>query len=152
MKPEYIFLILFILIILIFHVATAKGDRKRVTIVNSNSENVFVDVELADSTTMKFKGMMGRKELGENEGMLFIFESANYHSFWMFNTTIPLDAIFFDESKNVVDVKNMEPCGLNLSKCKAHIPSKPAKYVLEVNQGFAERNSIIPGKSRVIIG
>lgn len=146
MKPEY-FLIIFIVLILIIYVVMAKGDKKRLTLLNSQGKNVYVESELADNATTQFKGLMGRDSLGKNDGMLFSFHSERKHSFWMFNVTIPLDAIFFDSNGAVVDVIEMEPCGLNIAKCKTYVPKEPAKYVLEVNKGFSKNNSIVPGNS-----
>lgn len=148
MKPEY-FLILFIILILIIYVVMAKGEKKKLTLVNGEGKEVYVDSEIADNASTKIKGLMGRDSLGQNEGMLFTFEKEGMHSFWMFNVTIPLDAIFFDSNGTVVDVISMEPCGLNITKCKSYVPKKPAKYVLEVNKGFSEKNSILTGKSRL---
>jgi uncharacterized membrane protein (UPF0127 family) len=149
MKPEYLFLIIFILLILIIYVAIAKGEKKKLTLINSNGESVYVQAEMADNGSTKFKGLMGRESIGQDEGMLFTFDEEGIHSFWMFNTTIPLDAIFFDSKGSVVDVIQMAPCGLNITKCRFYTPKKPAKYVLEVNMGFSGNHSIIPGKSRL---
>lgn len=147
MKPEYFLLIVFILLILIIYVAMAKGERKKLTLLNSDGKKVYVDAELADNSTTKMKGLMGRQSLGRNEGMLFKFDKEQIQSFWMFNVTIPLDAVFFDSKGKVVDVIQMEPCGLNMTKCRLYAPQKPSMYVLEVNKGFAKNNSIAVGKS-----
>ncbi len=146
MKPEY-FLILFIILILIIYVAIAKGEKKKLTLVNSDGKNVYVEAEIADNASTKMKGLMGRKSLGKNHGMLFTFDKEQIQSFWMFNVTIPLDAIFFDSNGTVVDVIQMDPCGLNITRCRSYSPKKPAMYVLEVNKGFSKNNSIVPGKS-----
>lgn len=147
MKPEYLFLVIFIILILIFYVAMAKGEKKRLTLVNSDGKKVYVNAEIADNSSTKMKGLMGRESLGKSEGMLFTFDKAGKYSFWMFNTTIPLDGIFFDSNGTVVDIIQMEPCGLNITKCRFYTPKKPAMYILEVNKGFAAENSIQAGKS-----
>lgn len=143
MKQEYVLAIFLIfLIILIFYFVTAKGERKRITLINSEGSEIPVDVELADNFTTRAKGLMGRKYLGENEGMLFVFEKPGIYPFWMLNTTIPLDAIFISEDFKVVEVIEMEPCGLNIFNCRLHTPKNKAKYVLEVNKGFSRKNSV----------
>ncbi|MDD5172507.1 MAG: DUF192 domain-containing protein [Candidatus ainarchaeum sp.] len=138
-----------IVVILIFYFIIAKGPTKKLTITNPDASSVSVDAEIADNMTTRAKGLMGRKSLGENEGMLFVFDSAGRHSFWMVNTSISLDGIFIDSNGTVVDIIAMEPCGLNILNCPRYTPKADAKYVLEVNQGFAEKNKIAIGKSRL---
>ena len=130
-------------VLLVFYFATAKGERKKISIINPEGFKVSVDVELADNLTTRAKGLMGRKSLGEYEGMLFVFDELGFHSFWMVNTTIPLDAIFIDENGTVVDIIKMEPC--SLLNCQLHTPKEKAKYVLEVNKGFSQRHKIEEG-------
>lgn len=136
-----------VLIILFFHFATAKGDKKRITLINSEGSRLSLDVELANDSATRAKGLMGRGSLGENEGMLFIMPRSDRYPFWMLNTTIPLDAIHIAENGTVVDVIQMEPCGLNITRCRIYAPKAPAKYILEVNKGFSNKNGILAGKS-----
>jgi uncharacterized membrane protein (UPF0127 family) len=144
MKNEIaIIVVVAFVVLLVFYFVTAKGERKKISITNSEGTAVSVDVEVADNLTTRAKGLMGRKSLGEYECMLFVFDEPGFHSFWMVNTSIPLDAIFMDEEGTVVDVIEMEPCGL--LKCPLHTPKSRAKYVLEVNQGFSKRNKIEEG-------
>jgi uncharacterized protein len=147
MRLEHLFLILFIILIMFIYLAMAKGDKRKLTLINSEGKQVFVDTEIADNMSAKMKGLMGRESLGKNEGMLFKFDKEQVQSFWMFNVTIPLDAIFFDSNGTVVDIIQMEPCGLNITKCRLYAPKKPAMHVLEVNKGFSKNNSILPGNS-----
>jgi uncharacterized membrane protein (UPF0127 family) len=86
---------------------------------------------------------MHRSKLAEDAGMLFVFEEAGTHSFWMKNTLIPLDAIWITDTWHVAEVKSMVPC--TLDPCPLYTPALPAKYVLEVNEGWAEKNGIGPG-------
>ena len=90
-----------ILLILIFYFVTAKGEKKKIQMINSEGKKISVNVEIADNITTRAKGLMGRSSLGKNEGMLFLFENEATHSFWMLNTTIPLDAIHFSENGTV---------------------------------------------------
>jgi len=122
----------------------------KINLVNSNGEEISIEAELADGFLSRTKGLMGRKNLGEKEGMLFVFDNLAYHSFWMFNTQIPLDAIFFDEKGIVVDIIEMEPCKNALGfGCPNYYPKLPAKYVLEMNKGFAKQAQISVGKSKL---
>lgn len=95
--------------------------------------NVCFNVEVADSSVEQNRGLMFRKELALNEGMLFIFEKEENHPFWMENTYIPLDIIWFNSDKEVVFIsKNTQPCS---DTCPLIDPERPAKYVLEINPG-----------------
>lgn len=127
-----------------------KKETARIEMTNSSGKPVFVDAELANNAAKQARGLMFRDRLAENEGMLFIFNDEDYRSFWMMNTTIPLDAIFFSSNGSVVDVIRMEPCK-SLISCKTYQSSGRAKYVLEVNQGFAQRNGIAAGNSSLAV-
>ena len=83
---------------------------------------------------------MFRDKLNENSGMLFIFENEDYQIFWMKNTLIPLDMVFIDSGMRVVDIKLAVPCLKD--PCDLYRPSKPSKYILEVNGNFTIRNNI----------
>ncbi|MBU0533127.1 DUF192 domain-containing protein [Candidatus Micrarchaeota archaeon] len=147
MNFEYIFfLILICLILFIVYFVTAKGDKKKISITNSEGSEIFLNVEIADNFTTRAKGLMGRSSLGEYEGMLFVFDQPGYYGFWMMNTSIPLDAIFIAENGTVVDIIEMNPGNYKLYK-----PKEMAKYVLEVNQYFSTKNSIFIGKSNVAL-
>ena len=139
-----------ILLVLLIALFVFQGfEKKTVKIINSDGKEITVNVEIANTTAKRMKGLMFKSELGEHEGMLFVFDRPGRYGFWMVNTTIALDAIFFDENKTAVDIISMDPCGLNLS-CKTHYPEKDALYVLEVNKGFAGRNSIRKGDRLII--
>ncbi len=89
---------------------------------------------------------MGRESLGQDRGMLFVFEKAQVLSFWMKNTLIPLDIIFVDENLAVVDVQTMRPeheaTGDSLP---VHTSAAPARYAIEVNEGAAATCEIETG-------
>ena len=137
-----------ILIILIFYFATAKGEKKKIQLVNSENSTIDLEVEIADSIATRTKGLMGRQTLGKNEGMLFVFGKQEKHGFWMMNTSIPLDAIHISADGTIVDIIEMQPCGLN---CPIYNPRAESLYVLEVNQGFSKENKIQVNKSRLIL-
>lgn len=93
-----------------------------------------IDIEIADSPYEWETGLMYRESLGEDQGMLFIYSNAAPRSFYMKNTYIPLDLIFYDSNKTVVSIyENAVPMD------ETSIPSgSPAQYILEVNAGKAE--------------
>ena len=92
-------------------------------------------LEIADTNVKRAKGLMLRKKLPRDGGMVFIFPSEGRHAFCMYKTLIPLKMIWLDENWNVVDMaKNMLPCeSKNPAMCKTYRPRKSAKYVVEIN-------------------
>jgi uncharacterized membrane protein (UPF0127 family) len=149
-----LFLVLFLFLLIgvsvAFLLTQLKKEALRIEIANSSGASVFVDAELANNAAKQARGLMFRNSLGGNEGMLFMFNNEDYRSFWMMNTTIPLDAIFFSANGSVVDIIQMEPCK-SLVSCKTYRSSGKAKYVLEANLGFAQKNGIVPGKSSLAV-
>lgn len=109
-------------------------------------------VEVARTREELAKGLMFRKELAENAGMLFIFEEQTTLNFWMKNTFIPLDIGFFDKDRRLVDIQSMDAVK---SEMQTDIPSvesrKPARYALEVNRGWFARHKIKLGQKFELI-
>lgn len=99
------------------------------------------DAEIADSAIERREGLMFREQMGDNQGMLFVFEKEGIYPFWMKDTLIPLDMIWLNSNKEVVFIKNnAPPCGNET--CLDINPGKNALYVLEINGGLAEKNGI----------
>jgi len=105
-----------------------------------------VTVEIADNSSERRRGLMNRESLCGDCGMLFVYPDQDYRAFWMKNTSIPLDIIFISEDQEVVNVEKAGPepgvADENLTK---YYSDEPVKYVVEVNQGYAERKSIEEG-------
>ena len=97
-------------------------------------------VEVVRTPEERAQGLMGRKHLGEDEGMLFIFEKEDYHSFWMKNTLIPLSIAFIDREGKILKIADMEPLTLD-----SHPPPKPILYALEMKKGWFSTNSLQGG-------
>ena len=93
-------------------------------------------VEVAKTQEQRQQGLMLRESLSEGNGMLFIFEEIDFHSFWMKNTLIPLDVIWISENMKVVDIQTLTPC--ESEECPSFVPSVKASYVLEVSAGSFE--------------
>ncbi len=100
-----------------------------------------VAVEIAKKNADRMRGLMYRKELGDNAGMLFIFEEERPLQFWMKNTCIPLDMIFISDAGVIVGIEENTP---TLSTATFG-PACPARYVLEVNAGWARKHGLRPG-------
>ncbi len=100
-------------------------------------------VEPARTNEEKAKGLMHRESMPTDHGMLFVFDKDAPRAFWMKNTLIPLDMIFIDEEWKVVEIRaDVQPC--KEDPCPTY-PSKPAKYVLEINGGLAGKTGIQVG-------
>jgi len=99
-----------------------------------------ITVEVAKTPEETGQGLMGRKQLGDSEGMLFIFEKEDYHSFWMKNTLIPLSIAFIDKEGRILRFTVIKPLSLD-----SHPPPKPILYALEMKQGWFSANGIKVG-------
>lgn len=105
--------------------------------------DVRLEVEVADTPETRTRGLMFRENLPENGGMLFVFPESRRRSFWMKNTLVPLSIAYIREDWVILEIYEMEPQSLEA------VPSRnPARYALEVNQGFFAEHGIEPG-SRV---
>ena len=135
-------LIIFFLIFLIVFLTNCTKKPNQISI-NNGEKIIKVNVEIADDNYERQQGLMFRKSLNENAGMIFVFEDENFQSFWMKNTLIPLGMVFINNNFEIVDIKSAVPC--KEDPCITYDSAKPARYVLEVNYGFAEKNSIEAG-------
>ncbi len=100
-----------------------------------------VRVEVADANSKREVGLMYRKSMDADAGMIFLFKSPTRLNFWMHNTELPLDMIFAGANLRVVGVvTNAEPFSEKLLGVEAD-----SQYVLEVNAGFCARNGIKAG-------
>ena len=102
-------------------------------------------VEVADDDAERARGLMFRDELPAEHGMLFIHERQEPQAYWMKNTRIPLDILYFDAQKKLVSVSRAPPCSLG-SRCPPYPSSGPAQYVLELNAGWTRAHGITPGQ------
>ncbi|MCX5708165.1 MAG: DUF192 domain-containing protein [Candidatus Omnitrophica bacterium] len=104
-------------------------------------KDTCVSVEIADNEISRSRGLMFRESLAQDCGMLFIFPSEDIYSFWMKNTKIDLDMIWLDKDLQVVEIKSFVP-SCKIPDCPSYTPKVQAKFVLEVNAGFAAIHKI----------
>jgi uncharacterized membrane protein (UPF0127 family) len=97
-------------------------------------------VEVVSTDEDRARGLMHRKAIGANDGMLFIFDEPAYHSMWMKNTLIPLSVAFIDRDGTILNILDMEPETLD-----PHVSAGPSIYAIETNKGWFARKKVKAG-------
>jgi uncharacterized protein len=127
-------------------------DTARVRVVSA-TDTVTLVVELAESLEQQRLGLMERRTLAEDAGMLFVYvdtQPANA-GFWMHRTRIPLDIAFVDDSGVIRAIRAMEPCPTELAEgCPTYEPGSPYRAALETSRGYFARRGIRVG-DRVLL-
>ena len=132
MHFKFIYLIFNFFLISFFSFSNEKIE------VSIYNKNITFNVEVAKTIEERRTGLMYRKKLLNNEGMLFIFPREKIIQLWMKNTYIPLDVIFISENKVIVDIKkNMEKLSETIVKSKVK-----SRYALEFNAGLINKLDI----------
>lgn len=109
-----------------------------------------IQAEIASTESQRQKGLGGRRTLGENSGMLFVFDKKDvFPSFWMKDMLIAIDIIWINDGKISAIGRNVQPPtpGTPDSKLALFEPDEPVDYVLEVNAGFSDKNDVKTGDS-----
>jgi uncharacterized membrane protein (UPF0127 family) len=107
-------------------------------------DGVTINVDLATTPAEQQQGLSGRSSMAPDHGMLFVFQSEDYWSFWMYEMNFPLDMIWFNSSRQAVFFEqDLAPC--SPTSCPVLTPTVKATYVLEVNAGFIAAHRISLG-------
>jgi uncharacterized membrane protein (UPF0127 family) len=102
-------------------------------------------VEVADDDAERSRGLMFRDEMAADHGMLFVHERQEPQAYWMKNTRIALDILYFDDAATLVSQqRDVPPCSLG-DRCPPYPSDAPARYVLELNAGEAARLGLADG-------
>ncbi|HVL89513.1 MAG TPA: DUF192 domain-containing protein [Actinomycetota bacterium] len=117
------------LILLLAACGGSNGDGEVRVAIIEGARRAVVTAEVASTPDQRATGLMGRREIPEARGMLFVFPSPTRGGFWMKNTLVPL-RIFFIRAGTVVDVREMQPC--TADPCPLTIPDEPYDRALEV--------------------
>lgn len=118
----------------------AAGTTDSPTALTLHLEGHSLTVELAITPLQRRYGLMGRRSLAENAGMLFDYQRPQRVCMWMKDTQIPLSVAFISEEGRIVNIEDMQPHDLT-----SHCAAAPVRYALEVNQGWFARRDIVPG-------
>jgi uncharacterized membrane protein (UPF0127 family) len=100
----------------------------------------LIRAQLAADDPSRMRGLMFRKSLGPNEGMLFVFDEPATHCMWMKNTYVPLSVAFLDDEARVINIADMTPHSED-----SHCAAEAARYALEMQQGWFAARGIGPG-------
>ena len=99
-----------------------------------------IEAEVAADDPNRMQGLMHRRNMAANQGMLFVFPQAARHCMWMRNTFLPLSVAFLDEDGRILNIENMQP-----QTEENHCSTKAARYALEMNLGWFSSKGIKPG-------
>ena len=118
-------------------------------------DDQILEVQIADSDSLRVRGLMFQDTLPYNEGMLFVFDESGIRPMWMLNMQFNLDVIWFDENSNIVAIEtDVPPCKTTVEvvACRENgVTGDNAKYVLEVTAGFVDKFNITENSKLEII-
>ena len=141
---KFFFTLLFFLLTYSFNVFS-ELKKSNVLIKNSDLSEKLITVEIADTPKSRMKGLMGRQDLPNDTGMIFVWDNEKFRHFWMKNTPLSLDIIFFDENGLFINaILNTKPFSLERLSSE-----KPSQFVLELIAGSV-LNYKITNNSRLI--
>lgn len=115
--------------------AAAPALAQPLPVLQLNAGMHVIRAEVAADYSTRGRGLMHRKSLAPNAGMLFVFDGPAIHCMWMKNTYIPLSVAFLDEKGAIINIADMQP-----HSEQSHCAARPALYALEMERGwFAQR-------------
>ena len=130
-------------------VTEPSGFPQGQALIDTGDDSVLIDVEIADTAERRARGLMNRKSLDEDSGMIFVFFENTTSSFYMKDTLIPLSIAFFDVRNRVIDILDMDPC--LEEPCTTYSASRPYFGALEVNRGAFDDWGVSRGDTITLI-
>jgi uncharacterized protein len=118
----------------------APAAAQQLPIVELRAGMHLIRAEVAADYSTRGRGLMYRKSLAPNSGMLFIFDGAEIHCMWMKNTYVPLSVAFLDTQGAIINIADMQP-----QSEQTHCAARPAAYALEMTQGWFAERGVKPG-------
>ena len=122
--------------------ALAQPGPQRLPSIDLTAGIHVIHAEVANTATEREIGLMFRRSMPPNDGMLFVFEQPGVQCFWMRNTLIPLSAAFVADDGRIVNVEDMQP-----QTEDSHCSKQPVRFVLEMNQGWFAKRALKPGSA-----
>jgi len=154
-KIKYFIAIIFVLAAVIFIMSRVLIKNNQSNFMNGNEpyvriNSIDIPVEVANNDASRQKGLSSRTSLDAQSGMLFIFDKPEIPTFWMPNMNFPIDIIWINDNK-VIDISPNVSNNFDPKNPRLYSPSQPAKYVLETNAGFSEKENIKIGDPMSLI-
>jgi uncharacterized membrane protein (UPF0127 family) len=141
-KQRDLEVVLFVFLLSFISLSAAYGQTNPpLPIKRLNAGMHVIQAEVASTPETRSTGLMHRKTLAPNHGMLFVFDQANVQCFWMRNTFIPLSIAFLLDDGTIVNIADMKP-----QSDDSHCSSKPVRLALEMEQGWFATRAMTPGK------
>jgi uncharacterized protein len=125
---------------LMFCFSPALAQQPSLPLTTLNAGIHVIQAEVAGDPASRSLGLMRRKSMAQGAGMLFLFDESAAHCMWMKNTLIPLSVAFIDERGQIVNIADMQPLDET-----THCAARPARYALEMNQGWFKKRGIAAG-------
>ena len=116
------------------------GPQPRLPMIDLSAGIHIIKTEVAQTPEQQATGMMFRREMGTNEGMLFANDEPGMRCFWMRNTLLPLSIAFIADDGRIVNIADMEP-----QSERSHCSAQPVRFALEVNKGWFAKRGIKAG-------
>ena len=126
----------------------AVSKNKECLVLLRGAKTLTLQAEIADTEALRETGLMNRKKMAKDRGMLFVFDTLTTSPFWMKDTLLPLTILFIDAGQKIVGIQDMAP----LDQKTLHYPDKAYLYALEINQGVASRIGLKKGDFVTILG
>ena len=120
--------------------AMAQNAPQQLPAIRLSTGMHVLQVQVAQTPDQQATGLMFRKTMGTNEGMLFIFDEPRQQCFWMKNTLLPLSVAFIGDDGSVVNIDDMKPQTLD-----SHCSTAPVRFVLEMNVGWFDKRGVKAG-------
>jgi uncharacterized membrane protein (UPF0127 family) len=131
----------FVALALVCLISPAKAQQlAKFPVISLTAGMHVIKAEVAAREAERQQGLMFRKKMGANEGMVFLFDAPGKVCMWMKNTYIPLSVAFINDSGRIVNIEEMQP-----HTTDSHCAEKEARYALEMNAGWFKRKNIKPG-------
>jgi hypothetical protein len=126
--------------LIVFAVLAAAPAFAQIPVAQLNAGMHLIHAEVVSDPGTRAQGLMYRKSMPQNAGMLFIFDEAEVHCMWMKNTLIPLSVAFIDDRGAIVNIEDMAP-----QTEASHCAAQPVRYALEMNRGWFAARGVKPG-------
>ena len=127
-------------LVLVIALAWAVVARAELPVVQLSAGMHLIRAEFAADFSSRAQGLMYRKSLAPNAGMLFLFDEPGIHCMWMKNTFVPLSVAFLDEQGTILNIADMQP-----HTEQSHCAASPALLALEMSRGWFAQRGIKPG-------